>query len=91
MHVDIQITQFILVMLCSTRGTKIVTCSSVIFKSLINVITFINETQVFICDKSNFIYNPLCTSAYIQAVSREDLPLLRGIPIYIQACHVIVI
>ena len=61
------------------------------FKSLIDVIAFINETQVFICDNSNFINNPLYTSMYIQAVSREDLPLLRGIPIYIQACHVIVL
>ena len=60
-------------------------------KSLLTVTAFINETQVFICDNSNFINNPLYTSMYIQAVSSEDLPLSRGIPIYIQACHVIVI
>ena len=44
------------------------------FKSSINVTAFINETQVFIHDKSNFINNPLYTSMYIQAESREDLP-----------------
>ena len=72
-------------------NTEFVTCSSVILKSLIDVIAFINETQVFICDNSNFINNPLYISMYIQAVSREDLHLSIGIPIYIQACHMIVI
>ena len=64
-------------------GIVLVTCSSAIFKSLIDVITFIYETQVFICDNSNFINSPLYTSIYIQAVSREDLLISRGIPIYI--------
>ena len=44
-----------------------VTCSSAMFKSLIDVITFINETQVFMYDKSNFITNPQYIYKYIHS------------------------
>ena len=55
----------------------------VLYLSLINAIAFINETQVFIFDNSNFINNPLYTSMYIQAMFHQKLPLFRGLPIYI--------
>ena len=44
--------------------------AQVLYLSLIDAITFINEMQVFICDNSNFINNPLYTSMYIQEVSK---------------------
>ena len=54
------------------------------FSSLIIVITFINETQVFMYDKSNFINNPhLFTSMYIQRVLSKKPSLSRGLSIYI--------
>ena len=52
--------------------------------SLIIVITFINETQVFMYDESNFINNPhLFTSVYIQRVLSKKPSLSRGLSIYI--------
>ena len=54
------------------------------FSSLMIVIAFINETQVFMYDKSSFIYNPLIfTSMYIQRVLSQKPSLSRGLSIYI--------
>ena len=65
-----------------------VTCSSSVFISLIIVITFINETQVFMYDNSNYINNPhIFTSMYIQRVLSKKPSLPRGLPIYIYHCH----
>ena len=62
-----------------------VTCSSAMFKSLIDVIAFINETQVLMYDKSNFIINPqyIYKYIYIQSMLSKKLPPSRGLPIYI--------
>ena len=52
--------------------------------SLIIVIAFINETQVFMYDEYNFINNPhLFTSMYIQRVLSKKPSLSRGLSIYI--------
>ena len=53
------------------------------FSSLIEVIAFINETQVFMYDNSNFIINPLFTNMYIQRVLNKKPSLSQGLPIYI--------
>ena len=54
------------------------------FSSLIEIIAFINETQVFMYDNSNFIYNPhIFTSMYIQRVLIKKPNISRGLPIYI--------
>ena len=47
------------------------------FSSLIAVIAFINETQVYIYDNSNFIYNPLIFYKYVhsKSVKSEAQPL----------------
>ena len=50
-----------------TKHDHIVTCSSAMFKSLINVIAFINEIQVLMYDKSNFIINPQYIYKYIHS------------------------
>ena len=42
---------------------------SAAFKSLFNVTTFINETQVLIYDKFNFIINPQSIYKYVQFLS----------------------
>ena len=47
--------------------TEGVTCLSAMFKSLIDVITFISEMQVFMYDKSNFIVNPQYIYKYIHS------------------------
>ena len=41
--------------------------SSAAFKSLLNVTTLINETQVLIYDKSNFIINPQSIYKYVHS------------------------
>ena len=40
---------------------------SAVFKSLFNVTAFINETQVLIYDKSNFIINPQSIYKYVHS------------------------
>ena len=66
-----------------------VTCISAMFSSLSVVIAFINETQVFMYDNSNFINNPqIFTSMYIQRVLSKKPSLPRGLTIYIYHCHV---
>ena len=40
---------------------------SAAFKSLFNVTAFINETQVLIYDKSNFIINPQSIYKYVHS------------------------
>ena len=58
------------------------------FSSLIEVIAFINETPVFMYDKSNFINNlHLFTCMYIQRVLSKKPSLSRGLSIYIYICH----
>ena len=42
---------------------------SAAFKSVFNVTTFINETQVLIYDKFNFIINPQSIYKYVQFLS----------------------
>ena len=42
---------------------------SAAFKSLFNVTAFINETQVLIYDKSNFIINPQSIYKYVHSSS----------------------
>ena len=61
------------------------------FKSLIDVIAFINKTQVLMYDKSTLlsILN-IFTSIYIQSMFSKKLLLSGGLPIYIYACHVII-
>ena len=46
-----------------------VSCSSAMFSSLIEVIAFINETQVFMYDNSNFIYE---SSIYLQVYTFKE-------------------
>ena len=54
------------------------------FSSLIEIIAFINEMQVFMYDNSNFIYNPhIFTSMYIQRVLIKKPSLYKSLPIYI--------
>ena len=43
-----------------------VTCLSAMFSALIEVTAFINETQVFMYDNSNFIINPQYIYIYLQ-------------------------
>ena len=47
--------------------TTMVMDSSVVLKSWFNVTAFINKTQVFIYDKSNFIKNPLSIYKYVHS------------------------
>ena len=58
--------------------------SSVVLKSLFNVITFNNKTQVFIYDKSNFIKNPLSIYKYVHldVSSEKATPIERCTHIY---------
>ena len=58
---------------------------SVAFKSLFNVTTFINETQVHIFDKSNFIINPQSIYKYVHSscIKLRPTPIERYIHIYI--------
>ena len=62
-----------------------ISCTIAMFNSLIEVIAFINEMQVFIYDNSNFIYNPhIFTSMYIQRVFIKKPSLCEAYPyIYI--------
>ena len=60
-------------------------------KSLFNVTAFINKTQLFMNDKSNFITNPLSIYKYVHSSCIK----IRATPpreayLYIYACHVIV-
>ena len=58
------------------------------FSSIIEIITYINEMQVFMYDNSNFIYNPhIFKSMYIQRVLIKNPSLSRGLPIYISLSH----
>ena len=62
---------------------------SAVFKSLFDVTAFINETQVFICDKSNFIINPQSIYKYVHSSSImfRATPIKRYIHIYISLSH----
>ena len=59
--------------------------SSAALKSLFDVTAFINETQVFICDKSNFIINPQSINKYVHSssIKLRATPIERYIHIYI--------
>ena len=60
------------------------------FRSLIEVAAFINETQIFMYDNSNFIINPQYRYIYKyihSSVLSKKPSLSRGIPIYIYHCH----
>ena len=69
----------------STYSWHHVMDSSAVLKSLFNVTTFINQTQVFIYDKSNFIINPLYIYKYVhyKCVKYRATPIQRYIHIYI--------
>ena len=58
--------------------------SSAALKSLFDVTAFINDTQVFICNKSNFIINPQSIYKYVHpsSIKLRATPS-RGISIYI--------
>ena len=67
-----------------------VTDSSAEHKFLFNVTAFINEMQLFMNDKSNYIKNPISIYKYVHSSCIK----LRATPpreayLYIYACHMI--
>ena len=69
----------------STYSWHHVIDSSAALKTLFNVTTFINEAQVFICDKSNFIIYPQSIYKYVHSnsIRLRATPIERYIHIYI--------